>query len=265
MRRGPLLGLALFLALIGFAFGNPASEDTPAPSDQSSSGAEQQTPQANPTESNPEQPSPTPSSDPTASQEAEQPGDSSNLGTLEKLLALLQIEAELEGGYQRELFRHWIDADRNGCDTRREVLIVESITQASVGERCRVQGVWLSAFDGIEVTDPAQLDVDHMVPLKEAWDSGAKNWSEERRTRFANDLGFAGSLIAVTRSSNRSKSDKDPADWLPPLSSYRCQYIFDWMAVKYRWQLSIDPREATAISAIIPTCSLSRELPALAD
>jgi len=128
------------------------------------------------------------------------------------------------------------------------VLIAESVTPVTVGGGCSLSGgEWVSAFDGVRTTDPSTFDVDHFVPLKEAWDSGAHAWDNTRRERFANDLDYAGSLIAVSASSNRSKGASDPAEWLPPNASYHCQYVITWVEVKLRWQLSADAAEVAAL------------------
>jgi hypothetical protein len=162
---------------------------------------------------------------------------------------------EQRDGYSRDLFKHWIDADGDGCDTRHEVLIAESLTPVSVGSGCALSGgSWTSLYDGMTSSDPSRFDIDHMVPLAEAWDSGASTWSAERRMRFANDLGVSWALLAVSASSNRSKGDRDPADWLPPSAGALCPYLSDWIAVKVRWQLSIDVREHAALLAEIQSC-----------
>ena len=97
-----------------------------------------------------------------------------------------------------------------------------------------------------------------MIPLAEAWDSGAYGWSASRRESFANDLGVSWSLIAVSASSNRSKGDRDPAEWLPPKASYWCTYLGDWLAVKVRWSLRVDTVERAAIEGRIPSCPYTR-------
>lgn len=170
------------------------------------------------------------------------------------LLSLLTIEAEFSSGYNRDFFRHWIDADGDGCNTRREVLIQESTVDVSITGNCQVAGRWVSLFDSVVTSDPSSFDVDHMVPLKEAWDSGAHSWDSATRTNFANDLGYAHSLIAVSASSNRSKSDRDPAQWLPPNRDFHCAYAFRWMAVKQRWSLSIDSAEALQLGRLATNC-----------
>lgn len=178
-----------------------------------------------------------------------------NASGLEALVLQLRVEPEFVGGYDRDLFRHWIDADGDGCDARREVLIAESLTPMSVGARCSLSGgQWSSAFDGVVTTDASSFDIDHFVPLKEAWDSGAHGWDSGTRQRFANDLGYAGSLIAVSASSNRSKGASDPAEWMPPNRSYWCVYLVTWVEVKIRWNLSADSSEVAAIRSAGAGC-----------
>ena len=142
----------------------------------------------------------------------------SQIDQIVNLLDELTVTAEHDSGYDRDLFRHWVDADGDGCDARREVLITEAVTAPSVGSGCSLSGgEWLSRYDGKTTTgNGSAFDVDHMVPLAEAWVSGAHNWTADRREDYANDLGFADSLIAVSASSNRSKGARDPAEWLPP-------------------------------------------------
>ena len=86
-----------------------------------------------------------------------------------------------------------------------------------------------------------------MVPLAEAWDSGASTWDAARRERYANDLGDDRSLVAVSAASNRSKSDQDPATWMPPNIAAHCRYLSEWVATKIRWGLTIDSAERDAL------------------
>jgi hypothetical protein len=173
----------------------------------------------------------------------------------EARIAQLRVEPEFPSGYDRDLFGGWRDFDGDGCDTRREVLIAESQTPVSVGGGCSISGgQWYSAFDGVSTTDPSTFDIDHFVPLKEAWDSGAHAWDSNQRQRFANDLDYPGSLIAVSASSNRSKGASDPAQWLPPNASYRCEYVRTWVEVKLRWNLSADPAEVSALRSVGASC-----------
>ena len=95
----------------------------------------------------------------------------------------------------------------------------------------------------------------------EAWDSGASGWDEARRRDFANDLGFDGSLIAVTASSNRAKGDQDPAEWLPPRREAWCQFATDWVSVRVRWDLTAVQAEVAALRAALATCNGSSASP----
>jgi hypothetical protein len=186
---------------------------------------------------------------------AEENGSSEEVDRFTFLLASMEIEPEVTSGYDRSLFKHWIDADGDSCDAREEVLIIESLEPVTLGAGCKVlTGRWLSNFDGVVITDSSKLDMDHMVPLKEAWDSGANTWSASRRQAFANDIDLPEALIAVSASSNRSKSARDPAEWLPTNTSYRCQYVEDWMTVKVKWELSVDAKEFEALRGISVGC-----------
>lgn len=157
------------------------------------------------------------------------------------------------GGYKRSAFKHW--TVKNGCDTRARVLKRESKKRVATTGRCTVRtGSWTSVYDGKKVTQASQLDIDHVVPLAEAWRSGAKKWNTATRTAFANDTGYKFSLRAVSASTNRSKADRDPASWLPR-ESFRCTYAKNWIAVKYRWKLMVDTRERTALRRVLNTCS----------
>lgn len=182
------------------------------------------------------------------------PAAASTGTTARQLLATLPVRAEVTTGYDRTLFPHWLDADRDCQNTRAEVLIAETrvpVTFTSTS-RCTVAtGSWYSWYDARTWTTASSVDIDHVVALKEAWDSGASTWTTTRRGAYANDLGFAGSLEAVTDTVNQSKSDKDPAEWLPPVTAVNCRYAITWVQVKYRWQLSVDATEQRALNALL--------------
>lgn len=158
---------------------------------------------------------------------------------------------ETRAGYARDEFRLWTDADRDCRDTRAEVLIKESQTRTT--GRCTVRtGRWASYYDKRVFTTAGSLDIDHLVPLAEAWASGARGWGFARREAYANDLADGRSLVAVSASANRSKSDGDPAEWMPHYG--RCRYLRSWVAVKLRWRLSVDPVERRALSRLSARC-----------
>ncbi len=175
-------------------------------------------------------------------------------GSLTTAIGDLSVATEVRTGYNRDLFNHWVDADGDGCDTRKEVLIAEADDAPSVGSGCALSGGrWFSYYEGASQTDDGALDIDHMVPLAEAWDSGARSWSSGERQSFANDLGDYRSLVGVTASLNREKGDQDVAEWMPP--QQRCRYLAEFVAVKIRWRLSVDSAEKSAMQSLASGCS----------
>lgn len=153
-------------------------------------------------------------------------------------------------GYSRDLFPHWTESD--GCSTRETVLQRDG-DDVTTDEDCYpVSGSWYSEYDEDTLTDPSDVDIDHVVPLAEAWRSGAADWSTDQREEFANDLDHP-QLIAVSLSSNRSKGDQDPADW-QPVESYHCTYSRMWIGAKYAWDLTIDSDEKAALQEMLDTC-----------
>lgn len=168
------------------------------------------------------------------------------------LLAELRVEAPSPVAYNRALFAEGIDADGDGCNTRREVLQAESLVPVTVVGACDITlGEWYSWYDGVTWTDPAQLEMDHLVALKEAWHAGAHAWTNQQRSDYANDLDIEATLTVVTGSVNGAKSHYDPTSWLPSQTGARCQYVSDWITVKYRWNLSVDVAEKAALQSVV--------------
>lgn len=167
----------------------------------------------------------------------------------------LNVQPESTASYDRSLFKHWVDADKDCFDTRVEVLIAESRTWPKFKSRCKVSiGEWFSVYDNQTITDASKIDIDHLVPLQEAWQSGADKWSNKKRQDYANDLSSGNSLIAVSLGSNRAKGSKEPQNWLPT-SSYVCQYVTDWIDVKTRWNLSVDQVEKDFLVNALNSCT----------
>ncbi|MFC8495609.1 HNH endonuclease family protein [Streptomyces sp. NPDC057235] len=184
-------------------------------------------------------------------------------GALDQVLPLfdaidrLPIAAEHREGYDRRLYKHWnkgLNAT-DGCNTRKEVILAEAVEAPQVADRCALTGgSWLSKYDNIVVTDASRLDVDHFVPLAEVYDSEQVPWSAARREAYANDQDSPDTLIAVTAASNRSKADKDPAEWLPSDASYHCAYAATWVGTKLRWDLAADEAEREALLGLAEDC-----------
>ena len=159
--------------------------------------------------------------------------------------------------YDRSDWRHWIDEDRDCQDARHEVLIAESLDQVTfeTDRECRVAtGRWFGAFTGAYVEDPGDLDIDHMVPLKNAHLSGAWAWNPAMKEEYANYLGEENHLIAVTASANRSKGAKGPEEWGPPELGYWCQYATDWAEIKEWWELTMTKVESEIVMDMLGTC-----------
>lgn len=166
---------------------------------------------------------------------------------------LAELDVRAEGGsttYARSAFRYPGDADRDSCNTREEVLLAESRVRARRTTGCRItSGRWFSVYDGRTWRRPADVTVSHLVPFKEAWQSGARAWSAAGRRSFANDLGLGATLGVVTDDLAAAKGSRDPATWLPPRA--RCRYARQWVAVKYRWRLTIDVAERARLRSVL--------------
>lgn len=154
-------------------------------------------------------------------------------------------------GYSRDEFPHWSIVDGE-CDTREQVLRRDG-TAVAVGPDCYpVSGEWVSPYDGATWHDPTDIDIDHMVPLAEAWRSGASVWTESQREAFANDLSSP-QLLAVTDNVNQSKGDQSPDEWKPQWS-YWCEYAAMWVDVKYTWSLTATDSEVSELTLMLDTC-----------
>ncbi|MFD9812465.1 HNH endonuclease family protein [Streptomyces sp. NPDC059080] len=168
---------------------------------------------------------------------------------------LSEIKEQPEGssdGYSRDKFPHWITQE-GACNTR-EVVLKRDGTDVKTDSNCAaVSGTWVSPYDGATWTQASDVDIDHVVPLSEAWKSGASQWTTAHRQEFANDLTHS-QLLAVTDNVNQSKGDKDPAKWLPPKTSYHCEYARMWVWVKHVYELTADSAEKAALKKILDGC-----------
>ena len=172
--------------------------------------------------------------------------------TARTYLASLTVKAEDRTGYDRDLFPTWITISGT-CNTREYILKRDGTNVVTNSACTATSGSWYSPYDGATWTAASDLDIDHLVPLAEAWDSGASAWTTARRQSFANDV-TRPQLIAVTDNVNQSKSDQDPAEWMPSVSSYRCTYVRAWVQVKYYYGLSVDSAEKSALTSYLDAC-----------
>ncbi|MDT0441689.1 HNH endonuclease family protein [Streptomyces sp. DSM 41886] len=172
--------------------------------------------------------------------------------TARSYLASLTVTSEDRTGYDRDLFPHWSSQGSN-CNTREVVLQRDGSNVETDSSCAAVSGSWYSVYDGATWSAASDVDIDHLVPLAEAWDSGADSWTTSRREAFANDLSRP-QLIAVTDNVNQSKGDQDPAEWLPPRGGYHCIYARAWVHVKHHYGLSVDSAEKSALTGILNGC-----------
>ncbi|WP_405593790.1 HNH endonuclease family protein [Streptomyces sp. NBC_01410] len=173
--------------------------------------------------------------------------------TARSYLASLTVSAEhSRTGYSRDLFPHWITISGT-CNTRETVLKRDGSNVVTDSSCAATSGSWYSPYDGATWYAASDVDIDHLVPLAEAWDSGADNWTTTKRQALANDL-TRPQLLAVTDNVNQSKGDQDPATWWPSRTTYRCTYARAWVQVKYYYGLSVDSAEKSALSSVLNGC-----------
>ena len=203
------------------------------------------------------EPSPTPTTasiPPTATPLP--PTQTQETSGLASQLKISEITTDLPK-YDRDDWKHWIDEDRDCQNTRHEVLIEEALKVVTFksDKQCQVAtGEWLAPFTGDTVTDGTKLDVDHMVPLKNAHDSGGWAWDKDKKAAYANEMGYADHLIAVTASANRKKGARGPEEWKPANQDYWCDYAIDWVQIKVEWELSATKAERAALQEMLKTC-----------
>ncbi|MGW3507049.1 HNH endonuclease family protein [Streptomyces sp. NPDC000994] len=189
-------------------------------------------------------------------------GETTKSGTLPGVPTAAQAHTELAGltvaphgsmrGYSRSKFPHWAQQGER-CDTREKVLERDG-TGVKRDAECRaVSGRWVSVYDDKTFTKASDLDIDHLVPLANAWRSGANTWTQEQRKAFANDLTHP-QLLAVSAASNRSKGDQGPDEWQPPSKTYWCTYARAWVSMKSTYELSVTDTEKTTLADMLGTC-----------
>ena len=160
-------------------------------------------------------------------------------------------------GYTRAQFTHWSDLDRNGCDARNDTLkrdLTEVIYKAGTRDCKVISGLLLDPYSGKVITfssTKSTIDIDHVVALSNAWQTGAAYFDKTKRQQIAND---PLNLLAVDFSLNRQKGDGDAATWLPPLKSYRCDYVARQIAVKAKYGLWVTQPEKIAIIKLLEKC-----------
>jgi hypothetical protein len=157
-----------------------------------------------------------------------------------------------DGNYDRDLFPHW-SAVEGACSGREYVLRRDGDGVQTGADCYPTAGTWNSPYDGAQWSDPQDIDIDHMVPLKAAWISGASAWTTDEREAFANDIDSP-QLWAVTDNVNQEKSDSGPEEWKPPLTGFHCTYAASWIAVKDKYHLTASSAEVNALNEMLGGC-----------
>ena len=185
--------------------------------------------------------------------------------TSDQLLRIDEVSPDLPS-YDRDDWRHWVDGDKDCQNTRHEVLIEESLAKVAfkTDRKCQVAtGEWFAPYTGETVTDATRLDIDHMIPLKNAHNSGGWAWDKSRKAAFANEMSYADHLIAVTASANRKKGARGPEAWKPTNKGYWCDYAVDWVRIKTDWDLSATKAEWGALQGMLETCDSTPSIQAV--
>ena len=201
----------------------------------------------------------TPTAVSSATEEQAEAEDSEGTFYLTTLWALPVVDEQPRSGYDRDDWPHWRDTNGSGCNSRQDLLIMYAYKNNDEGDETIdvtdcvvVEGTWFSWYDATETSNSSSLDVDHIVSLAEAHDSGGANWSRSQKQEFAN---YLGNLILTSASTNRSKSDKDLAEWKPPYQAVWCVTAQQTVLVKSTFGLSVDQRERDAIEDMLDTCN----------
>jgi len=190
----------------------------------------------------------------------------SQAAPIDALTALNNLEVKgraAKTGYARSQFPHWSDPDRNGCDARNDTLKrdLTNITYKAGTRECKViAGQLIDPFSGKLITFSASgnsIDIDHVVALSNAWQTGAAYFEKSKRTLLAND---PLNLLAVDAKLNRKKGDGDAATWLPPNKAFRCEYVARQVAVKAKYGLWVTKAEKAMMEKILSTC-VGQKLP----
>jgi hypothetical protein len=142
-------------------------------------------------------------------------------------------------------------SDPESCDAREAALIRDG-TKERVEAYCDVvSGSWFDPYGGQTYADPGDIDIDHIVPLANAWRSGASSWDTAKRESFAN---VPRDLLSVNDGLNQSKGDKGPEAWKPPRKAYWCAYAKRWIGIKHYWDLSVTDAERSSLKQMLGTC-----------
>lgn len=189
-----------------------------------------------------------------------------NVDAVTAQLNALPVQENTKVKYNRKEWKHWNSI--TGCwDVREQVLANQAVagslvlldgkgkTVTDVNAACSIQsGKWIDPYTNAEFTDPGELDIDHLIPLSRAAQSGGQAWDSARKQAYANDLTYSSHLLAVDAGENRTKGDKGPAAWKPKNEGYWCSYATAWVQVSTNYGLSISPADKNAVIEMLRKC-----------
>lgn len=165
------------------------------------------------------------------------------------VIAALPVKSEESVNYKRSEWRHWSDLDKNGCDSREDLLVASGVNVKTDPKTCKVlSGSWTEVYSNTTTTDSSSLDVDHVVPLAWAARNGGNIWLADKKEQFAND---PVNLVLASASENRSKSDKGPADYLPPNTAFQCEYAKRFVTVLVNYELTIPQPDKAKLTEVV--------------
>jgi hypothetical protein len=187
--------------------------------------------------------------------------DSAEYANLAAQVAVVPTSSGTQRDYDRALFgQSWADVDRNGCDTRNDILrrdLIDPVFEAGTSDCKVLSGDLIDPFSGSPMafvsgrTTSIEVQIDHLVPLAWAWRNGASEWTGERRVEFAND---PLNLLAVNGGLNQEKSDSGPSEWLPPNRAFQCEYLFLFASVVVEYDLALPAPDRTVLMELLRTC-----------
>lgn len=202
-----------------------------------------------------------PSASPAASP-TDPPADGPAASALAALAAIPTDDGFADLPYDRDLFgQAWSDIDRNGCDTRNDILgrdLLDPVFKPGTRDCKVLSGTLIDPYDGTAVSfvsgsDTSRLvQIDHVVALGWAWHHGAWAWTDEQRLMFAND---PANLVAASEETNQSKSDAGPGEWLPPERELRCGYVEQFVGVVSAYGLGVGEADRAAAETILLACA----------
>jgi len=248
--------LAFAMSLSAFAVGSAETPHRPPTALEASPGIPSSAPPETPPSTEPL---------PTTSESTATPTSAPDEGnSVDRALVMLEaVGTTLQetGDYNRDLFgQRWADTDRNGCDTRNDILdrdLVDKSYKPGTRDCVVLTGILHDAYSGQDIAfrrgdgTSELVQIDHIVPLAFAWRNGAAAWDDATRLAFAND---PVNLLAVDGLANQEKSDLGPADWLPVNTAYRCDYALRWVDVLEHYPLTLPSADRSQLVAILRTC-----------